>query len=943
MVSRLTLALAAYLCFITVSTSSVPPRPLKRVHNPSNVGLYILPRSNPSLHSAKRSLNDADPLLRHTDSLRLSFSVDDTHVNLHLSPNNLLIHPAARVNYYSQGKISRTEPLLPHSYRVYHGAVVHPDDTVKRIQEDVAGGLVHGSSVREIGWASIMVHDQGDPTLDIPPTFEGAFSVGGVVHHIQTKENYLRNKHHLDPHVPVSASSQVNELGHLVIFKDSDIDDSHEQVSSCSHNSLDFNVDRHHPVNKMGQRQPSSPWYEARSASFDPLDLDSGLVKRQGDLAGNITTNFIDKIGSTDGCQKTQSIVYMGVAADCEYVNHYGSPSDATSVILNNWNTASGLYKKTFNVSLGIVQLAVQEPECPTANPNPPWNTPCTSPATLNDRLSLFSQWRGDKGASDGAGLWHLMSGCPTGTEVGVAWLGQLCTTEALGRTGEIVSGTGVSTATRTEWQVVAHEVGHNFGAIHDCSAGCTLTSDCCPASTSQCDANSGFIMSAVSNAGENTFSQCSIGNICTAMITMDTTCLQPVDPTKQTISLQMCGNGIVEPGEDCDPGVGTNSTCCDAATCKFTANAKCDPRSSDCCTELCQFAPSTRVCRQSRDSRCDKQEMCSGTSSSCPTDQTQPNGTPCGANGLACANGACTSLDEQCKTVGASLGLSKACPQNNDRSCQVSCQDPKNPNTCALLQAALIDGSPCGYGGTCQGAVCISGSALDTFKAWYRQNLQIAIPVTIVVGIVILLLLWGLGKSIMRCCCGAGRKRRSASTPTTRRGADGRQRLSSWVQGVNNSGTTDVNMRNVQTYPPPAFQPPIEYPPVRAAPGGYTPPGALYPPTHSHNSSDEDGQVGNRWQTTDRSDEILSPTSVYDDQRRASGRDAYSTSRHQHQNSSDYPVYSNPFETEDSYGGRERSGSRDVGLGRNPTGRSNSSHWVDDRDYNGPRTYGSR
>jgi len=58
------------------------------------------------------------------------------------------------------------------------------------------------------------------------------------------------------------------------------------------------------------------------------------------------------------------------------------------------------------------------------------------------------------------------MSGCPTGTEVGVAWLGQLCNTGSSGSDPEVVSGTGVSTATRTEWQVVAHEIGHNFGAI---------------------------------------------------------------------------------------------------------------------------------------------------------------------------------------------------------------------------------------------------------------------------------------------------------------------------------------------------------------------------------------------------------------------------------------------------------------------------------------------
>jgi len=73
--------------------------------------------------------------------------------------------------------------------------------------------------------------------------------------------------------------------------------------------------------------------------------------------------SFIDRIGSTEGCKKTQNIIYMGVAADCEYVKHYGSTASATTTILNNWNTASSLYKSTFNVSLGIVQLSIQDVE----------------------------------------------------------------------------------------------------------------------------------------------------------------------------------------------------------------------------------------------------------------------------------------------------------------------------------------------------------------------------------------------------------------------------------------------------------------------------------------------------------------------------------------------------------------------------------------------------
>ena len=112
-----------------------------------------------------------------------------------------------------------------------------------------------------------------------------------------------------------------------------------------------------------------------------------------------------------------------------------------------------------------------------------------------------------------------------------------------------------------------------------------------------------------------------------TAKNRMNTTCLQSPDSTKQTISLQMCGNGIVESGEDCDPGIGTNSTCCDVSTCRFTSGAVCDPSSSPCCTGECQYAPSTQVCRPSVDATCDTAETCTGSSSACPTNVFSPNG----------------------------------------------------------------------------------------------------------------------------------------------------------------------------------------------------------------------------------------------------------------------------------------------------------------------------
>jgi hypothetical protein len=106
-----------------------------------------------------------------------------------------------------------------------------------------------------------------------------------------------------------------------------------------------------------------------------------------------------------------------------------------------------------------------------------------------------------------------------------------------------------------------------------------------------------------------------------------NTSCLVDPDLNRQTISLQMCGNGIVEKGEDCDPGKGMSSSCCDSSTCKFTSNAVCDPSSSSCCTDQCSFAPATQICRPSKDSKCDTAEMCTGNSSTCPADIVAPNG----------------------------------------------------------------------------------------------------------------------------------------------------------------------------------------------------------------------------------------------------------------------------------------------------------------------------
>ncbi|GAA5863695.1 hypothetical protein JCM3774_001217 [Rhodotorula dairenensis] len=773
----------------------------------------------------------------------------------------------------ASGEWRTSEQVLEReAIRAYEGWVVREDEDLERWVREEEAGVVRPVDA-SAGWARIVLTDTGDELdhTDTPVRFQGAYSQDGELFTIHSTERYLRTREPLDPEpsrLPVlrKRAGSVDEISYeyptMVIVRDQDLLTLEEQaealakrglvpvadssVPTCSHDQLAFNTDPAHPVylnseptfNMTTPWFPFSPFSSPRETLFTPADLSvtpakhaymprgHTRVKRQGnDIPGSNgqSSNFINSIGSTAGCPKQQRVVFVGVAADCTYVQAFNSPAAAREQILTDFGSVSALYQRSFNVSLGIVELVVMNSSCPTTaaqvDQANAWNVPCQSSSgaggnigvDLNSRLSIFSQWRGDKGGGDGAGLWHLLTACKTASEVGVAWLGQLCRVTASGSNGQVTSGTGVTATTRNEWQVIAHEIGHNFGAIHDCAAGCSLSGSCCPLSSTSCNANSNYIMSPVSEKNVSAFSPCSIGNICTTLSSsLNTTCLaSPGAPSNPPlISLQSCGNGILEEGEECDPGQNVDDPCCDASTCRFAPGAVCDPRNSLCCTSQCQMASNGTVCRAAVDSRCDLVETCNGTSVACPDDKYRNDGSSCG-DGLSCASGVCTSRDEQCQNAGTSLGLTTACSTSTSGSCNIACRDPRSSLSCIILDQSFRDGTACGNGGRCRGGSCQTGSGLDRAKGWYRDHLNIAIPVTIVVGLIVLALLWGL----LSCLCCRGRrggfssgkkvgKNQSYSAAYANNGGYGGYGNSAYSNGAYGNGGSGY-------YPPPPGPPP--------------------------------------------------------------------------------------------------------------------------------------
>ncbi|PLW37486.1 hypothetical protein PCANC_17304 [Puccinia coronata f. sp. avenae] len=686
---------------------------------------------------------------------------------LSLRPTQNLIHPDARIIYESSPHpVSNKLPLLNSL-----SSRKTPSPEWQSSYQD------H----RVRGWARIMIHQTNgmESHDDLEQlVFEGSFQHDNQLWHIKPLESFrnLRTPSDSDP-----LPWQPHPTGGLVVWPESDQASTSPLPTSCGHDQLSFNSNPEHavyhapqPISSQQQQirfnSPSS-FSLASMSNLLALSKDDNRCQMISPGWANSTTssNFINSIGSTSGCPIGSRVVFIGVAADCTYVSKYKSQDAARTAILTNVNSLSAIYQRTFNVSIGVVELNVQSTECPTtAKSDALWNVACPGSdgvgMDLNKRLSVFSEWRGKKGGGDGAGLWHLLTDCSSGSEVGVAWLGQLCEVQSQSSsTGQVTSGTGVTAATTNEWQVMAHEIGHNFGAIHDCGTGCDLADACCPQSKTSCNSNGNFIMSPVATKNTTNFSPCSIGNICTTLhSTVNTTCL--VTPGQRSvISLQQCGNGIVEPGEDCDPGQNSNSTCCDAKTCKLRAGAVCDPLNGPCCQSNCQFSNSQQVCRPAANAECDQEERCSGTDVHCPDDKFADNGKECGASGqgLKCAAGMCTSRDQQCQAQGLSLSLTKACPASATADCKIACVDPTGRADCIILSTNFVDGSECGYGGRCLAGSCKAGSIKDTALSWFRSNLAISIPIAIVAGLLGLMFLLMIFRCLRDCVT-----RRAAARP---------------------------------------------------------------------------------------------------------------------------------------------------------------------------------
>lgn len=176
------------------------------------------------------------------------------------------------------------------------------------------------------------------------------------------------------------------------------------------------------------------------------------------------------------------------------------------------------------------------------------------------------------------------------------------------------------------------------------------------------------------------------------------------------------CGNGVVDPGEQCDLGPDLNGDCCSVA-CQFeqpdvscTGNSQggvCDQDGSDHCSGVSNecmdvFESAGTICREA-DGQCDVVELCDGAGGICPQDGFAPAETSCTGSsqgGLCDQDGGdhCSGVSNLCVDVFAPLET--ICRESNGQ-CDLAETCDGYQGTCPD-DGWLENGMPCDDGLYC-------------------------------------------------------------------------------------------------------------------------------------------------------------------------------------------------------------------------------------------------
>ena len=200
----------------------------------------------------------------------------------------------------------------------------------------------------------------------------------------------------------------------------------------------------------------------------------------------------------------TLSQLDLAIVADTQFVNNNSNPEAA---VIARMNVVDGIFTEQVGVRLNIAELQLLSNN---------GNLTSTAPGDLLNQFRSYA----NSSSLNNPGLAHLFTARNlNGSVVGIAYVSALCKYYGVG-VSEVI-GSGTSRAL-----VVAHELGHNFGAPHDNQSGSACSST-----------PNGYIMNPSIN-GSDQFSQCSINQMQSDIAVAS--CITEVDPPDPVSDLRL-------------------------------------------------------------------------------------------------------------------------------------------------------------------------------------------------------------------------------------------------------------------------------------------------------------------------------------------------------------------------------------------------------------------
>jgi|GEM_PF-2704581 len=232
---------------------------------------------------------------------------------------------------------------------------------------------------------------------------------------------------------------------------------------------------------------------------------------------------------SSGSCQ----VAELAIAMDYGYLQNHGTATAAINQSIAVMNMVAGSYEDAFNddIRFEIVQHYVSS--CTACDP---WS----ATTDANTLLSEFSSWapQGFSKRHDIGQLWTSRNICGNGncSVAGLAWINSVCGSNRYHILEDFTS---------TAWQLrvlVAHEIGHNFGANHDASGSQDIMAPSIATNTATWSSTS---ISVINNAltGFDCFEDCVIGS-CTEIVSISTSGCTPGSPATYDLHLEVRHGG---------------------------------------------------------------------------------------------------------------------------------------------------------------------------------------------------------------------------------------------------------------------------------------------------------------------------------------------------------------------------------------------------------------